>query len=93
MFREELYPEKIPIGASGVPLAYKFPNMFEIEILNRFKKTLGFKYQRCYLRSVQVTFNESTPGLFSDGEFIEASLSLDFDEIVALDKQKIKLGY
>lgn len=93
MFREEMYPEKIPVGASGVPLAYKFPNMFEIEITNRFKKTLGFKYQRCYLQSVQVTFNESTPGLFNDGEFIEASLSLAFDEIVALDKQKIKLGY
>ena len=93
LFREELYPEKIPVGASGVPLAYKFPNMFEIEIINRFQKTLGFKYQRCYLEKVSVTFNEQTPGLFDDGQFIEATLSLDFTEIVALDKQKIKLGY
>lgn len=92
-FRQELYPEKIPLGTSGIPLAYKFPNMFEIEVKNKFNQNPGFKIQRCYLQNVSTTFNESTQGMFVDGNFIEASISLQFVEIVALDKQKIRAGY
>lgn len=93
MFRQELYPEKIPIGASGVPLAYKFPNIFEIEVKNRFGDNPGFKFQRCYLKDVQTTFNNTANGMYEDGSFIEAQLSLQFIEIVALDKQKVRQGY
>lgn len=92
-FRQELYPEKIPLGSSGVPLAYKFPNMFEIEVKNRFGVNPGFKFQRCYLQNISVSFNESTQGMFVDGSFIEATLNLSFIEIVALDKQKVRAGY
>ena len=90
LFRQELYPEKIPLGATGLPFAYKFPNVFEIEVKNKFQKTMGFKFQRCYLRNVQTTFNETATGVFSDGNFIEVSVSLDFVEVVALDKQKVR---
>lgn len=92
-FRQELYPEKIPLGTSGVPLAYKFPNMFEIEVKNRFGQNPGFKFQRCYLQNVSTTFNETTPAMFVDGSFLEASISLTFTEIVTLDKQKVRAGY
>jgi hypothetical protein len=93
MFRQELYPEKIPLGTSGMPLAYKFPNIFEIEVKNRFQNNPGFKIQRCYLTNVQTTFNEVAKGMFVDGNFIETSISLTFAEIVALDKQKVRMGY
>jgi len=91
MFRQELYPEKITAGASGVPIAYKFPNLFEIEVRNRFGNNPGFKIQRCYLREVQTVFNENV-GMFDDGEFIAVTMSISFVEIVALDKEKIRSG-
>ena len=96
MFRQELYPEKIALGTSGVPLGYKFPNVFEIEIKNRYSglnSNPGFKIQRCYLKNVETTFNETATGLFSDGNFVEVSVSLSFTEIVTLDKQKVRDGY
>jgi len=93
MFRQELYPEQISIGSSGVPLAYKFPNVFQIEVKNRQSKDLGFKFQRCYLETVNVTFNETARSLYSDGNFIEVSISLGFTEIIALHKDKIRRGY
>lgn len=92
-FRQELYPEKIPLGESGVPLGYKFPNMFEIEIKNRFGENPAFKFQRCYLRDIQTSFNSTAAGLFNDGQFVEVDISLSFQEIVALDKAKIRDGY
>ena len=91
-FRQELYPEKIPLGESGVPLGYKFPNQFEIEIKNRFDGNPAFKIQRCYLRDVQTSFNATATGMYDDGNFIEADISLAFQEIVALDKEKVRKG-
>jgi len=92
-FRQELYPEKIPLGTSGIPLAYKFPNVFEIEVQNRYGQNPEFKIQRCYLRSVITSFNEVARGMFVDGNFVSANISVAFTEIVALDKQKIRAGY
>ena len=93
MFRQELYPEKIPIGSTGVPLAYKFPNVFEITVKNRQQYNPGFKIQRCYLTDVATAFNETSNSLFESGHFVEVSLSLKFTEIVALDKGKIRNDY
>lgn len=92
-FRQELYPEKIPLGESGVPLGYKFPNMFEIDIKNRFGENPAFKIQRCYLRDIQTSFNATAAGMHTDGQFIEVDISLSFQEIVALDKAKVREGY
>ena len=92
-FRQELYPEKIPIGATGIPLAYKFPNVFEIEVKNKFQENPGFKIQRCYLQNVTTAFNNTATGMFDDGSFVEAQISLNFVEIVALDKGKVRRGY
>ena len=93
MFSQELYPEKIAIGSSGVPLGYKFPNLFEIEVKNKFGQNPGFKIQRCYLENVTTAFNETSRGMYSDGQFIDVSVAVTFVEIVALDKQKVRLGY
>ena len=92
-FRQELYPEKISLGETDIPLAYKFPNMFEIEVKNRFNKDAAFKIQRCYLRDVQTSFNATANGMHKDGNFIEVDISLAFQEIVALDKNKVRNGY
>jgi len=91
-FRQELYPEKIPLGETGVPLGYKFPNMFEIEIKNRLDRNPAFKIQRCYLRDVQTSFNPTATGMHDDGSFVEVDISLAFQEIVALDKAKVRDG-
>jgi hypothetical protein len=92
-FRQEMYPEVIPLGSSGVPLAYKFPNVFDIEIRNAYFQNPGFKIQRCYLRDVQTSFNSTAAGMFEDGQFVEVDVTLSFVEITALDKQKITQGY
>ena len=92
-FRQELYPEKIALGESGVPLAYKFPNMFEIQVRNKNGVNPAFDIQRCYLRDIQTSFNSTASGMYSDGSFVEVDISLAFQEIVALDKQKIRDGY
>ena len=92
-FRQELYPEKIPLGDSGVPLAYKFPNMFEIDIKNNYGENPAFKIQRCYLRDVQTSFNATGTGMHWDGNFVEVDISLAFEEIVTLDKEKIRGGF
>lgn len=92
-FRQELYPEKILIGESGIPLAYKFPNMFEIDIKNRYGDNPAFKIQRCYLRDVQTSFNSTATGMHQDGNFVEVDISLSFQEITALHKQQIRDGF
>lgn len=88
MFREELYPESIDFN--NIPVAYKFPNLFQIQVKNRRNTDLGFKFQRCYLQNVETTFNESVQGIYDDGQFIEVSISLKFIEIVTLDKKKVR---
>jgi len=89
-FREELYPEKISLGETGVPLGYEFPNMFEIDVVNKDGSNPAFNIQRCYLRDVTTSFNGASSGMYYDGNFIEVDISLRFQEAVALDKEKVK---
>ena len=88
MFRTELYPESIDFN--NIPVAYKFPNMFEISVTNKRGEHPGFKFQRCYLQNVETTFNEQAQGMFSDGQFVEVAISLKFIEIVTLTRQKVR---
>ena len=90
-FRTELYPELIPFGR--VPLGYRFPNMFEIEVKNRYGDDAAFKIQRCYLRDVQTTFNSASAGMYRDGQFVEVDVSLQFQEITALHKGLVEDGF
>ncbi len=92
-FRQELYPEKIPLGESGVPLGYKFPNMFEIDIKNRFGENPAFKIQRCYLRDIQTSFNATAGGIGGRRIIKKKKRETQLQEIVALDKAKVRDGY
>lgn len=89
-FREEVYPEAIIVN--DTPLGYEFPNMFEIEIKNFNDGTPAPKIQRCYLESIQTVYNATANSMHTDGNFVEVDISLNFKEIVALNKQKVRLG-
>lgn len=87
-FREEVYPESIVVN--DTPLAYEFPNMFEIEIKNFNDGTPAPKIQRCYLESVQTVYNATANSMHTDGNFVEVDVSVNFREIVTLNKQKVR---
>ena len=89
-FRQELYPEKLVVGDNKIPFAYKFPNVFQIDIKNQYGLNPASKIQRCYLRDVQTVYNSTGAGLHTDGSFVEVDISLSFQEISALDKNMIK---
>jgi hypothetical protein len=89
-FRQELYPEKITLGENKVPIGYKFPNVFQIDVKNQFGRDAAHKIQRCYLRDVQTSYNATGNGLLTDGNFIEVDISLSFQEVSALDKNKVR---
>jgi hypothetical protein len=87
-FRSEVYPEAITISG-GAPFAYEFPNVFQIDIKNRDGTNPGFNIQRCYLESVDTTFNGTSSGMFEGREFVEVQVNLSFREIAAMHKGKV----
>lgn len=90
-FREELYPEPI-LTSAGIPLAYEFPNVFEISIKNFAGEDPAPKIQRCYLSNVQTVYNATANSMHTDGNFVEVDVSLSFKEITALNKAKVRDG-
>lgn len=96
-FRAELYPEAINAGVKeNIPFAYKFPNVFHIELKDSTGNNPAFKIQRCYLNGVTATFNQTATGMYkgSKGDyFIEVDMSLEFLEIAAMDKGKVEGGF
>ena len=92
-FRHEAYPEAIRITEGGLPFAYEFPNVFSIDIKNKVGNNPGFNIQRCYLESVNTTFNQQATGLYEGEEFIEVDVSLNFRELSAMDKTKVRQGF
>lgn len=92
-FRHEVYPEAIRITEGGLPFAYEFPNVFSIDIKNKVGNNPGFNIQRCYLESVNTTFNQQATGLYEGEEFIEVDVSLNFRELSAMDKTKVRQGF
>lgn len=95
-FRGELYPEAVNAGKdNNIPFAYKFPNVFDIQLKDSTGKNPAFKIQRCYLTGVNTTFNQTATGMYKgkDGNyFIEVDMSLEFIEIVTMDKAKVEKG-
>lgn len=96
-FRAELYPEAVNAGEDkNIPFAYKFPNVFHIELKDSTGNNPAFKIQRCYLNGVTATFNQTATGMYkgSKGDyFIEVDMSLEFLEIAAMDKGKVEGGF
>lgn len=95
-FREEVYPEAI-LGDGGLtnplPYAYRFPNVFQIEIIAKNNTEPVPKFQRCYLESVNTQYNPTATGISPDGRFMEIVMALKFKEISALHKQRVRDGY
>jgi len=89
-FRQEVYPEAIRLTEGGAPFAYEFPNVFTIDIKNKSGYNPGFNIGRCYLESVNTTFNSTATGLYNGEEFVEVDISLNFREITVLDKSKVR---
>jgi hypothetical protein len=88
-FREELYPEPI-VTNGGIPLAYEFPNVFEIKIKNFNDDEPAPKIQNCYLANVQTVYNGTANSMHTDGNFVEVEINLTFNEIVAMNKKKVR---
>lgn len=96
-FRKNMYPEAIKFKSGNrqaLPFAYRFPNVFDIDILNAEGGYPAFKIQRCYLTNVDTTFNQTATGGMFDGKyFVEVDVSLRFREINVLERDLIEDGY
>ena len=92
VFRSEMYPETINIGA-GIPAGYKFPHFFKIEFNMRGADMKVPALQYCYLRSAQASYNATTMTFHEDGHPTEVDLTLVFQEYRALSKQDVQRGY
>lgn len=90
-FRVHAYPETIPEGAE-LSVGYKFPNMFEIKTLYDGKQ-VGTKIKKCYLQSIQHTYNPTGMGFHADGQPVEVDLTLTFTEHVTINRKDIDEGF
>ena len=89
-FRGEVYPEAV--DAANLPFTYKFPNIFDIQIKDKFNKNPAFDIQRCYLNSVTTMFNQTATGMYEgkgNNYFIEVDMTLEFIEVATMDKSKV----
>ena len=89
-FRVNSYPETISAG--GIPVGYVYPNVFDIKLEYRTKQ-VATKLLPCYLRTVTAAYNPTGAGMHDDGGFNEYEISLDFQEVLTLDRKKIEEGY
>ena len=91
-FRSELYPETIDIGG-GLPIGYKFPNVFKIEFNFKGGELKVPKILFSHLRDMTTTIN-GTAGVFHfDGQPTEVDLTLIFQEYRALSRQDVEAGF
>lgn len=92
LFRTELYPETI--GVAGIPLAYKFPNLFKLQFMYNDAPNKNIPQPLlCYLNTVNTVYNGGTSSVFHyDGQPTEVDLTLTFSEFRALTRQDIETG-
>jgi hypothetical protein len=88
-FRSELYPEVFEIGETGLPLGYRFPNMFKIEFKHRDLAAKIPQLEYCFLRGVQSSYNPTGQSFHADGYPNEIDMTLRFQEHRALHKADI----
>lgn len=96
-FRTTMYPLAIPENAvtnAGLPLGYKFPDLFEIRFKYGNQKEIQMpKPLLCFLRDVSTTYNPGNMSFFEDGNATHIQMSLSFQEFRALNKQDIEKGH
>jgi len=90
-FREEMYPEAIDVA--GVPIGFKFPNVYYISMGIAGGDIKLPQIQYAYLRNVTSTYNPTAGVFMQDGHPNEVDLSLTFQEYRPLVKQDIQDGY
>ena len=94
-FRSEVYPRTIPPTrnlADAFPLGYKFPNLFEIQFKfgsNIIKHMPQPLYS--FLRGVTTNYNPTSMGFHEDGHATHISMSLNFQEFRALNREDVEL--
>ena len=90
-FRMYAYPESIDVG--GVSAGYKFPHMFELDIMYQPKEgspvRVGNRMKKCYLKSIATNYNASSMAFHPDGQPVEIDLSLNFVEERTLTRADI----
>lgn len=91
-FRRELYPETIDIGG-GLPIGYKFPNVFKIEFNFKGGQLKVPKILFSHLRDMTTTINGQAGVFHFDGQPTEVDLTLIFQEYRALSRQDVEAGF
>lgn len=96
-FRETMYPLAIPENAvsnAGLPLGYKFPDLFEIKFKYGNDRNIQMPQPLlCFLRDCSTTYNPGSMSFFEDGNATHIQMSLSFQEFRALNKQDIEKGH
>ena len=89
-FRKNLYPKTIKMANTGIPIAYKFPNQFQITALYDGKPLSNdIRFERMYLRVVQTNYNPQQQSFYKGGHFQEINMALTFIEARALTYEDI----
>jgi len=92
-FRKHLYPKTIELEGTGIPIAYRFPNTFQIDMYygsqNLSEINPSLKFQRMYLRQFTANYNPNSMGFYKNGEFNEVQISMAFTETKALTYEDV----
>lgn len=93
-FRSELYPEDITteVGGAKISIGYRFPNKFRIEV-EYDGQEIAHRIKPCYLRNVDVNYNNTSQSFHSDGNFSEVEMTIGFQETRTLSKKDIGEGF
>ena len=93
LFRKNLYPKTIELEGTGIPIAYRFPNTFQVEMYYGNQKLSDrnpdLKFKRMYLRQFTANYNPNGMGFYKNGDFNEVSISLSFTETRALTYEDV----
>jgi len=90
-FRTHMYPETFDVA--GLPLGYKYPDLFQIKFKHRNSEAKIPRLELCYLRGVQSSYNPTGQVFFDDGQPNEIDMTLQFQEFRTLTRQDITKGY
>ena len=90
-FRMEQLP--VELGAGGVSMAYRFPNLMTIEANYTSEEgriiPIITRFLPAYLQSVDVTYNTTAMAFYENGKYHDATMSLKFIEYRPLNKHDI----
>tara|TARA_R110000868_G_scaffold92997_1_gene257730 strand:- start:99 stop:1136 length:1038 start_codon:yes stop_codon:yes gene_type:complete len=96
LFRTELYPEELFLGESqdgsgSIPVGYRFPSRFLIKMLYG-EVSVATKLLPCYLETFSTTYNATSMGMHSDGNFQEVDIAMTFRESRTLSRADVSQG-